>query len=62
MTHPEWCGEECSSCTKSCKLDESIPCSPNCCNFDKNGEPQPELCKDCDSYIMNYLYSEEENE
>lgn len=55
MTHPEWCGENCSNCTKYCKLDEQIPCSPNCCNFDKNGNPQYLLCKDCDSYQMNYV-------
>lgn len=53
MTHPEWCGKNCEQCTKKCELDERIPCSPQCCNFDKEGNPQPELCIDCDSYLMN---------
>ena len=61
MTHPEWCGEDCSKCTKQCELDENIPCSPNCCNFDKNGNPQNTLCKDCDSYKMNYRTIEDLN-
>ena len=59
MTHPEWCGEECYKCVKHCALDARIPCSPDCRNFDKDGEPQPTLCKDCDSYKLNYIKNKE---
>lgn len=59
MTHPDWCGKDCNTCTEYCALDESIPCSPQCCNFNKKGEPQALLCKDCDSYKMNYIADKE---
>lgn len=55
MVHPEWCGKDCNKCNNPCELDNSIPCSPGCCNFDIDGEPQAILCKECDCYKMNHI-------
>lgn len=54
MTHPEWCGEDCAICTKQCGLDDSMPCSPNCCNFTAEGDVDPLLCEGCDVFNMHY--------
>jgi hypothetical protein len=44
MTHPQWCGKPCAECEDPCKLDESIPCSPDCTGFDETGEPNTKIC------------------
>lgn len=30
MAIKNWCGDKCAECNKSCILDQSIPCSPDC--------------------------------
>lgn len=64
MAHREWCGKPCSECKNPCRLDESIPCSPDCENLLPDGDPDPEKCKGCDAYeeykIMMGIEDEEE--
>lgn len=38
MPHKDWCGKPCAECENPCKLDESIPCSPDCGYLGSNGE------------------------
>lgn len=38
MAHNDWCGKPCAVCEHPCKLDESMPCSPDCDNLGPNGE------------------------
>ena len=47
--HKDWCGKACSDCIHQCKLDESIPCSPDCEYLGLNGETICEECKKCDA-------------
>ena len=58
MAHAEWCGKPCSECASPCKLDESIPCSPDCENLRPDGTADPEKCRGCAVYeeiiIMGY--------
>lgn len=53
MSHPNWCGKSCSDCLTSCKLDESMSCSPDCQNLNpKNGMVlDKKNCKGCDSMV-----------
>ena len=46
--HKDWCGKPCYKCTKPCRLDESIPCSPDCEHLGANGEHTSPECQDCD--------------
>lgn len=45
----DWCGKSCSDCKKTCQLDESITCSPDCEFLGKNGEHTHPECQDCDA-------------
>lgn len=52
MTHSRWCGKyKCSECPEEfCKLDKSIPCSPDCLGIDyKIDEPNNPYCLKCDA-------------
>lgn len=33
-----WCGRTCSECMKPCKLDQQIPCSPDCKCLTRDGK------------------------
>ena len=37
--HKDWCGKSCADCKNPCKLDESIPCSPDCTFLGEDGFP-----------------------
>ena len=50
--HKDWCGKPCCNCTEPCKLDESIPCSPDCKHLGKNGEHTSPECQDCDALLL----------
>ncbi len=43
MALKQWCGKECSEC-KGCKLDEMIPCSPDCENLTEDGKIKVKAC------------------
>lgn len=47
--HKEWCGRACCDCDSPCRLDEEIPCSPDCEYLGANGETDHEQCKNCDA-------------
>ena len=55
MAHNEWCGKPCSGCIDSCKLDESIPCSPDCENLLPDGGRDVINCREaeCDVETSN---------
>lgn len=49
MAHSLWCGEKCYECVKSCGLDESMACSPDCDAFDPaTDERDLSKCTGCD--------------
>jgi hypothetical protein len=50
MAHSQWCGNDCSECTKNCVLDNSIPCSPNCSDL-VDDLPIGKHCINCDAII-----------
>ena len=52
MAHELWCGQLCCDCTSPCKLDENIPCSPDCKALKPDGSRKAEKCKEsgCDAY------------
>lgn len=47
--HKEWCGEPCSECMSPCRLDEIIPCSPDCEFLEEDGSTTRPECKRCDA-------------
>jgi len=51
MAHMDWCGKPCGECLNPCKLDESIPCSPDCENLLPDGTPETTKCREaeCDA-------------
>ena len=53
MAHKEWCGKPCADCLDPCRLDESMPCSPNCELLGADGEPNIRQCiiSGCDAII-----------
>ena len=53
MAHKEWCGNPCAECKNPCRLDESIPCSPDCPNLSEDGT-QAGACKGCDAYWQEH--------
>jgi len=53
--HRLWCGRPCADCENPCKLDESIPCSPDCELLGKNGEWTHIECKKCDAYKVSEI-------
>ena len=52
MAHKDWCGRTCAECVLPCRLDESIPCSPDCPYLGKNGEMNHVECSDCGVYLI----------
>lgn len=52
MAHKLWCGKACCDCEHPCKLDESIPCSPDCEALNSNGTRNVAKCKEsgCDAF------------
>jgi hypothetical protein len=53
MAHKDWCGKPCGECKKPCKLDEEIPCSPNCENLNNDGTRKIKSCQEsrCDAVV-----------
>ena len=49
MAHKEWCGKPCADCLNPCRLDESMPCSPDCELLKEDGSVDPILCAGCDA-------------
>lgn len=45
MAHKLWCGKPCCDCEHPCKLDEQIPCSPDCPNLNPDGSRKVAKCK-----------------
>jgi len=52
MAHENWCGKPCGECNDSCKLDETIPCSPNCEGLNPDGTRNAKICimNGCDGF------------
>lgn len=46
-----WCGARCSECANPCRLDEKIPCSPDCEFLGEHGE-FTEGCVDCEVFKL----------
>ena len=53
MAHQEWCGLPCADCQNPCRLDESIPCSPDCELLKADGSVDLQLCAGCDAIQYN---------
>lgn len=47
--HKDWCGKPCADCKHPCRLDNDIPCSPDCENLGANGETDCHECQKCDA-------------
>ena len=47
MAHKDWCGSPCADCKSPCKLDEAMPCSPDCENMKSDGSRDTERCRLC---------------
>ena len=60
MAHKDWCGKPCSECQNPCKLDYSLPCSPDCENLGQDGYPIEADCKGCDAYEEYRIMMEDE--
>ena len=52
MAHKDWCGKPCSECTNPCKLDEEIPCSPDCGNLNEDGSRKIKACQENKCYAV----------
>jgi len=52
MAHYYWCGKPCSECIDSCRIDEEIPCSPDCEYLNEDGTRNVSLCTEsgCDAF------------
>lgn len=48
--------QACSDCKKPCKLDESIPCSPDCENLTEDGEILIEKCLKDECEEVKYIF------
>jgi len=57
MPHENWCGKPCADCQNPCRLDESIPCSPDCTELSADGVCL--LDEPCDFYKENYNEGDE---
>ena len=57
MAHNEWCGRLCGECLDNCKLDESIPCSPDCNYLLPDGSRDVINCREaeCDAVVTMAL-------
>ena len=54
--HKDWCGKPCSECKKSCSLDESIPCSPDCEFLGGDGSVTHPECQNCDAIQLYQVH------
>ncbi len=59
MALKQWCGKECSEC-KGCKLDEMIPCSPDCENLTEDGKIKVKACLESGCEEVKYVLHEED--
>lgn len=52
MAHKDWCGKPCSECSAPCRLDQEIPCSPDCDGLNEDGSQNARLCIEsgCDAF------------
>lgn len=60
MAHNLYCGNgKCSDCGKDCRIDEAIPCSPDCENLTGDGKIKVREClkSGCDKirYILDMV-------
>lgn len=46
----------CSDCKKPCRLDESIPCSPDCGNLTEDGKILIEKCLQAGCEEVKYIF------
>lgn len=55
MAHKDWCGKPCSECSSPCSLDQSMPCSPDCSEINKDGTRNVNNCVKiaCDAIIAS---------
>lgn len=44
MAVKEHCGGKCSTCLRTCSIDQAIPCSPDCENLTTDGKIKVEEC------------------
>lgn len=58
MALKQWCGKECSEC-RGCKLDEMIPCSPDCENLTEDGKIKVKECLKSGCEEVKYVLREE---
>lgn len=53
--HKEWCGRVCSDCS-GCRLDERIPCSPDCENLTEDGKIKLKQCLESGCNEPRYIF------
>lgn len=58
MALRQWCGRECGEC-KGCKLDEMIPCSPDCENLTEDGKIKVKACLESECEEVKYAFGAE---
>lgn len=56
MALKEHCGKNCSDCKNPCKLDETIPCSPDCENLTKDGKIKITKCLEDGCAEIRYIF------
>lgn len=56
MALKQWCGKDCSEC-KGCKLDEMIPCSPDCKNLTEDGKIKVKECLAAKCEEVKYIFN-----
>lgn len=59
MALKQWCGKKCSEC-RGCKLDEMIPCSPDCENLTEDGKIKVKACLESGCEEVKYVLSAED--
>lgn len=57
MAHNLWCGNPCCDCLQPCRLDEQIPCSPDCENLNQDGSRIDAKCRaiKCDAALIKIV-------
>ena len=58
MALRQWCGRECGEC-KGCRLDEMIPCSPDCENLTEDGKIKVKACLESECEEVKYAFGAE---
>lgn len=58
MALKQWCGKECSECN-GCKLDEMIPCSPDCENLTEDRKIKVKACLEFGCKEVKYVLGAE---